>query len=414
MAWGLWLPTSNLNLQIQLKSKELSDEQKSDLSREFVARLAKDKTMMSDVSIECRSNILLAKIKTTAELGGLDLEVIFRPSGGGHQPRSEEVVRELLERYPVVRAVYFALKSMIERTAFGDPGKGGLTSLSLFLMIVALVQNADFAVAQLAKTSASADPAPATGPAVYGCSQRTFLTDSNRGTVEGPSVNQSFDTTESETRRKSNQFIALPSKTLTAGKLLIDFLYWYGFTFNSSEFAIAAAIKSEEPLTTFPRKEAVIPPSFSVLHPLNRAIVTTKAFKGSDSFRQWCRLTFVNLFTKCQCKELREFSRQSLLPAGILGLGATEATCQKADSTGDRITFRERREKSVSNLDSFKPVARRRLSSKSQTYDAKANTALPLLNPLPDSKNIPKQESGEWCMFRRLLVSESGDNTVFV
>lgn len=419
MAWGLWLPTSNLNLQIKLKKKELSDDQKGDLSKEFVTRLAKDKTVVNDMTIESRSNILLAKIKTSAELGGLNLEVIFRPSGGGHQPKSEEVVRELLEKYPVVRAVYFALKSMIERTTFGDPNTGGLTSLSLFLMIVALVQNTDLTVSQLTKTATSTDPCPFTGPSLFGCSQRTFLTDSNRGTVEGPSANQSFDTTESETRRKSNQFITLPSKTLTSGKLLIDFLYWYGFTFNYKEFAIAAAIKSEEPLTTFPRKETIISSAFSVLHPLNRAIVTTKAFKDSEGFQQWCRLTFVNLFTRCQCKELKELARVSVMPAGIVGSGVTEALLQKAkvkDSKAEgtleeRIVFQERREKSVSNLDSFKPITRRRLSSKSQTYEAKPSTLLTLTSGISSMTNLIKLESGECCLFRRLLVSERNVNS---
>lgn len=346
---------------------------------------------MEQVLVESRAAILLAKLKMTPAMGGLDVELIFRTTGGGHQPRSEELVREFLEKYPASRAVFLVVKTMLSKKAIGDLGRGGLTSLSLLLLIVSVIQNQEATATSLKVQSTKAEqPAPGSGA----------LKETGQPEVASPKI--------------ANAGLAsLGPRQLqptSPGKLLVDFLFWFGFRFNFSEFSVAVSTSPEVPSAVYAPRSAK-GPALSVLHPCNPSIVTTKAFKHTEAFREWCKLTFNSLYSACVCQALKGPERHFGIPMIHFGHLKTQATVVRStvsstpDSLGTDLAVRIHPElrrglppdETASASDS-KPPRRRRLSSRSQTYEARGE---PVLSGL----DLPADHSSGYALRRTLFCS---------
>lgn len=394
-AWGLALPSSTLNIQLIQKSKELTDEAKEELAFDFIARLEKDRSTVDQVLVESRASILLAKLKMTPAFGSQTVELIFRTTGGSHQPRSEELVRDLLEKHPTVRPVFLALKLLLAKNQIGDLGKGGLTSLSLLLLIVSVVQNQQIAASKLKVPSLAPEEAPAGLPV-----------SKDSGLPEGTSPSNPVSKAPNPGAEVS------PFPEPSPGKLLIDFLFWFGFRFNFSEFSVAISPSPETPTAVFvPR--ASKGSTLSVIHPCNPSIVTTKAFKHTEAFKEWCKLVLNSLYTSCACQSLRGPERHLGIPMIRFAHLKTQAVVSKASrdpalprSPVDltlRIQPEPRRppvSEEVKSLSEVKVPRRRRLSSRSQTYEAKGDSLVAALD-------LPAPDGSAGYVFRKTLFCSS-------
>lgn len=145
--------------------------------------------------------------------------------------------------------------------------------------------------------------------------------------------------------------------------------------------------------------------------------MTTKSFKQTDELRQWCKLTLVSVFTHCFCRELRGSGRALGLPTGIAKLRRVEARVAPASRYGRSVDHRQddsmdsssiqlRRVdedpsvsvEQTSHAGDPKPIRRKRLSSKSQTYEAKIDSCITTLEPAGPNP-------GDGYTLRRMLIS---------
>lgn len=324
--------------------------------------------------MESRASILLAKLKMTPAMGGMDVELIFRTTGGSHQPRSEELVRELLERYPAVHPVYLSLKTLLSKGSIGDPGKGGLTSLSLLLMIVSVVQNQYFAAFKLQSQSPKAQLLSTGFPSLEDPNQPEASSSGQSG-IKQPTLDPDLS--------------ILPK--LPPGKVLLDFLFWFGHRFNFAEFAVSVNTKQDTQSPVYVSKPAK-GSTLSVIHPCNPTIITTKAFKHTDAFKEWCKLTLNSLYATCTCQDLKGTDRHLGIPMIRFGHLKTQAAlCRPSyDPTLHRpqtdfalrfqgVPLRPPVHEESKSLSEVKLPCRRKLSSRSQTFEAKSDpTATPL------------------------------------
>lgn len=402
-ALGLSLPGSNLNIQLTLKSKDTTEEEKETSFREFAKKMARDRALVELHWLESRASFTLAKFRLTLAHGGTNVELIFRSTACHHNPKTEEVVRDLTSRYPVVKPVYFAVKSLLADSPMADPNAFGLTSFSLLLMIVAIVQDADVAAYKYALSRPSSDtcipqPQAPSGPDTH-------------------PICHSLRALPSEARRVSDTPSFLPLPAISPGKLFIDFLYWYGIRFGYKEFAVRVSAKADFEGPVFPTKATTGLPPFCVYHPSNPTLVTTKAFKQIDELKQWCKLTLVSVFSHCFCRDLRGSGRTLGLPEGIPKPKAVEARVAHltssrrsieggVDETTETRSIQFRRAidtpsvsvERTSQTGDSKLIRRKRLSNKSQTYEAKVDQYLP-------PPEVTGPNPGDGYTFRRMLIS---------
>lgn len=342
---------------------------------DFVDRLSRDKSCVEGVTVESRANILLAKLKMTSQMGGLSVELIFRNSGGSHQPRSEELVRELTDKYPVVRPVYLFLKSMLAKGLIADPSKGGLTSISLLLLIVSIVQDQELTASKLKTVSPRAADSPI------------------------PAFTPQTDPFQTQLPTQTNDTLPLTpqSVSLSPGKTLIDFLFWFGHRFNFSEYSVSVG-SVREPFSSVYVPRQLPGSTLCVNHPYSPVIVTTKSFKHTEAFREWCKLTLNALYATCACQDLRGSNRHLGVPSIKLGTSKSELVLVKSShpTLDSFMTLHLKTESkrliaddTLSQTSTTNPTPRRRkLSSRSQTYEAKGDLPLPTIDITGSDRSV--------------------------
>ena len=274
------MPWSDLNMVVCLKSRDVDEVCKDLMVQRFVDCISTEKSLIVSISLETRSSLLLAKLQTTSMFGGIQVEIIFKLVPNTYQARNEEIIKDYMRKYPVCRPVYLILKFLLHSSAVGDPASNGLNSLSLLLMIVALLQNLESKEYQIGPSQVPVDPLP----------------------KSNTTVQISVETKESENKKvlenKARNYLAMSNP----GKVLLEFFYFYGFTFDYNNFFISTRQSSEKQVSPFLEKQLKKNDALMIVSPHNKGLIITKSFKHTKTLIQFFKLEYNRLFASCKCK----------------------------------------------------------------------------------------------------------------
>ena len=134
---GLALPWSDINFSV-LPPKHLASLAKIS---EFANKLKYDQENFSLLELFEKKNIVILKLKMSEKWRFQVVEIIFRLYVNARIPSKESIVKHFSEAYPVSVPLYMVLRSLLFSARLDQPMNGGLTSLALFLMIVAFLQH---------------------------------------------------------------------------------------------------------------------------------------------------------------------------------------------------------------------------------------------------------------------------------
>lgn len=242
---GLIMPWSDLNLVVTFPQDGRSEIKHRNSIIESTKRFSKvlkmDKGAVQNCIIEERSSLMILKIQLTKEFREQNVEIIFKYYVNPAYPSNEEIVNEYLERYSMARPLYIVFRTILHRAKLDDPSLNGLKSVVIFLMIVGYLQHMEMT-----------------------------------GTK--------------------------PLKAMSTGELFLNFLFFYSYGFDYYRDCIQCHPADEEPIQPFspkdPRKKIN---SLMIVNPYNTDIILTKSFKRTAELKQLIRLSYVSLFSCCNC-----------------------------------------------------------------------------------------------------------------
>jgi len=218
------------------------------------------------------AQVPVLKLITCAKLGGFPVDVT------AHDPRHQglecvSLVKNLVAKYPPLKPIVLILKQMLNMASLSDPYMGGLSSYGLVVMIVAYFQMLEFQHHQN-----ETDPKKTWNED----SRLNYQKSSKRHSRMGSSnisklqkfcmhnaPNISNSRLNSISRKNKNSVSTCDLNTCifsrsaeNIGKLILGFLYFYGFEFNMHSQKIRIFLDFEEPDNPF--QQVMINKKFSV------------------------------------------------------------------------------------------------------------------------------------------------------
>jgi hypothetical protein len=283
VATGLYLPCSDLNIVVNLKSRETEDCPKEALIYQFSDMISMQSSIISKWNIEKRGLLIVGRAELTKAFIPTRVEIIFKFGQTHLLHKNEDTMSKYLQTYPVVRPVYLILRQLFSYSGLVNPSTGGMNSLSFMTMMVALLQDYDWKM--FVHTHNEALPL-------------------NAHRKSNTTIRVSVDTKESENRRISENIQQNSSQKISTGKFLMNFMYFYGFSFNYGEFSIAASLNSEILGSPFLEKESKKCSQLVIHSPHNKNMIITKSFKLTNQMTQCLKIIYNRLFQGCCCKIL--------------------------------------------------------------------------------------------------------------
>lgn len=279
-ASNLFFPWSNLNIEIQSKFKETNENEQNEKFLQFCQKLVSQNLLNCDFETDQRFSSMRVKARTTDKWSQIPIEIIFRASSKKNHKTNEEIIAFFLKNYPISKQIYLILKFILRSASLDNPKNGGLNGFSLFIMIIALFQNDD--LKNLSQTM---------------CEANLEVKRKSNSTVK-----TSEDTKESDNRRILDNLKDPSSTPITAGKFLMNFLYFYGFLFDYKNQCILSKMESNSMESPFQPKESNKVGNFVILNPSNKNLMITKSFRLFKEMTQLFRLQYNRLFQVCQCQ----------------------------------------------------------------------------------------------------------------
>lgn len=285
------MPNSDLNIAVNLKTRETEDSLREAMIYQFSDMISNQTSIVSKWSVEKRGSLIVAKGEMTKIYFHTRVEILFKFGQTHLHHKNEDIISKYLQSYPVARSVYLILRNLLSKWELVNPSTGGLNSLSLMSMIVALLQDYDWKM--FVHTQSETVPLNA---------QRKSNT----------TVRVSVDTKESENRRISESMQRNSSQTISAGKFLMNFMYFYGFSFNYGAFSIATSLTSELLGSPFLEKESKKCHQLVIHSPHNKNMIITKSFKLTKQMTQCLKIMYNRFFQGCCCKILASLKFEGL------------------------------------------------------------------------------------------------------
>jgi len=133
------MPSSDLNITVHLMSREMEELPKEALVYQFGDELSKQLSIISKWTIEKRASLIVAKAEMTKAFFSTRVEILFKFGQTHLQHKNEDIISKYLQHYPISRPVYLIVRNILNNSELVNPSTGGLNSLSLMSMIVALL-----------------------------------------------------------------------------------------------------------------------------------------------------------------------------------------------------------------------------------------------------------------------------------
>jgi DNA polymerase sigma len=177
--------------------------------------VAANESLAGRVCWDEKKGLFIVKVELAESYRRFRVEVIFRVFNHLVFPKNEDVVGKYLARYPQARPLYLVVRSLIHRVGLDDPGQSGINNFSLFLMVVAF------------------------------CQKIELMAQSSGQKTHAKSQSDRASSNSSDPVRPSPQ--SSPSSFHATGDLLVQFLYFYGYSFDYVNVFICPSLP-EQPL----------------------------------------------------------------------------------------------------------------------------------------------------------------------
>lgn len=235
-------------------------------------------TQFSESKYLRNAQIPVLKLVTCADSGGFPVDVTAKDVR--HQGlECVDLVKRLVRKYPPLKPIVLVLKQLLTLSELSDPYMGGLSSYGLVIMIVGYFQTIEYCEAQKQAKEAPMER-ESRRARNWGedarlshrrGSRRTSRKNSfnknvkiQKGNIKSSNLNGPLPTTNSR-RTSTNRKKRAKSKTLQSksnsvpiasifskstesiGKLLLGFLYFFGFEFNMNMHQVKIFLEDEEP-----------------------------------------------------------------------------------------------------------------------------------------------------------------------
>ena len=209
------------------------------------------------------------KLETQEDLGGFPVDVTV------HDPRHQgiecvELVKNLVKKYPPLKPIALVLKQLLNKSGLSDPYTGGLSSYGLVVMIVSYFQIFEFRefekenferqMEENKRNSWVEDPRNlkrrhqrngsfANGLKNLRNSQKSGLNGqfSSIQSRKNSASKKRVGKNKNENIESQNSFFIFSKTGENVGKLLMGFLYYFGFVFNMNMQKINIFMEGDDP-----------------------------------------------------------------------------------------------------------------------------------------------------------------------
>ena len=193
----------------------------------FRQALLADASLAASASFELKKNIVIMKIRLSERHNHQLVEIIFKLVLNPSLPKNEDIMADYIKLYPISRPIYLVFRTVLHRAGLDDPSAGGINSLAVFLMIIGFLQKIDSMTGQ--PDAPGADPGdlpPALEPSL-----------------------RSLHSQSSRTPERGDTPLLLSMDR--AGKIVLNMVYFYGFSFDYLDNYIHPCVSKESRCNSF-------------------------------------------------------------------------------------------------------------------------------------------------------------------
>ena len=277
------MPWSDLNIVVTFRIRNLTERDVLKHVEKFKEFLSAHKKLVDHAEVGERKNISILKLTLTEFVSSKRTEVIFRRSFVQSLPKTESIIRDYLETYPITRMLYFLVRKIFHTAELDDPADGGINGFAIFLMIVAFVQKIESSTPNNAEKQLKKANSPQL---------------SSAPTNSGEFMNSSFEGHPSSQSVAGSNYI----NCRKVGEIFLNFIYFYGFMFDYSTNYIHTYVSKFSKCNPFYLKVDPSLNTLMILNPFDHNLIITKSFKKTAHMKQTFRLLYNNYFAKCSCR----------------------------------------------------------------------------------------------------------------
>lgn len=277
------MPWSDLNLVVSFRIRSLTEKEVLKHVERFRDFLTIQPDFLLNSEVGERKNISILKLNLNQRFLNKRVEIIFRRSMIQSVPKTENIILDYLESYPISRMLFLIVRKILHSSGLDDPAQGGINSFAIFLMIIAFIQKIESSSGELnvgLKVLQKNDGQSSI--------LNTSLSDMNNFQVE------------SDPKALSN-LMKYYINCNKVGEIFMNFMYFYGYLFDYATNYIHTYISRFSKCHPFYLKKDSTLCALMILNPFDQNLIITKSFKKTANMKQIFKLIYNHYFARCVC-----------------------------------------------------------------------------------------------------------------
>ena len=137
---GLFVKSSDLNIHANFRRKSHTESELNNSVYSFSNMLSIDKSLIESAHVESKPNMIILKIKLVKGFHSKEVEIVFKIVLPYSLTRNEDIIRQYLAHYPIIKPLYLLFRGLISHAKLDDPSTGGINTFAIFLLVVAFIQ----------------------------------------------------------------------------------------------------------------------------------------------------------------------------------------------------------------------------------------------------------------------------------
>ena len=312
----LLMPWSNLNISVLLKPKSNFDLGKKSTTKalnNFFSAAKSAKKFIQHATMDETLTLVVVKLNLIPKYKNLVVEIIFKQAIKKTYLENEEIVKEYVKAYPVSKQLYRVFRRFLRFRRLDDPGRAGLNSLSIFLLLIGYLQTLE----------------------------SQFITNWKK-------TDQTKPEETADTAFKT--FLNTPANI---GQLFVNFVFFYSYSFDFFRKCVCPfAVKEKRRPAVFAKNTQNQIFALTIINPYNHEIILTKSFKRTGELKEFFKLAYISLFKICNCPSKNKTRVSPKLKLGRRKSGTGEKKGLEVEGFGEtkvnmRFSFKQPAKKSV-------------------------------------------------------------------